>query len=279
MAVQHSLCSPQNHREGRDVWRSPRPCPCTSRATQSHLPNLPGLQRVAHVTVCPSAHPSTHPAVCSCHHPSQPTSSVLKHHTGRGGCCRKLWKCSLQKIHRAALDPLPLLQCGMEARSSEPHCWSERSSHLAKPADHRSMGTIFKTSESYAAQLQQRYPCTAFTLQPHGSWERDCPPKSRLKDAPGALASALTVSASVTAFTPAAKKALTLPQPPLDFPDTSSPKEVTTDRGEASRRPDLLPSQEHRRQQQTLCPCLFPTVLPSSNIHKRRGEERGGEPI
>lgn len=124
------------------------------------------------------------------------------------------------------------------------------------------------------AQLQQRYPCTAFTLQPHGSWERDCPPKSRLKDAPGALASALTSSASVTAFTPAAKKALTLPQPPLDFPDTSSPTEVTTDRGEASRRPDLLPSQEHRRQQQTLCPCLFPTVLPSSNIHKR-----GGKPI
>lgn len=213
--------------------------------------------------------------MCSCHHPSQPTSSVLKHHIGRGGCCRKLWKCSLQKIHRAALDPLPLLQCGMEARSSEPHCWSERSSHPAKPADHRSMGTIFKTSESCAAQrstaaakvpMHSFHPATPWQLGKRLSSKEQtqgcsrcsclCPPKQ----------------CKCNSFHASCKKALTLPQPPLDFPDTSSPKEVTTDRGEASRRPDLLPSQEHRRQQQTLCPCLFPTVLPSSNIHKRRGE-------
>lgn len=150
---------------GRDLWGSPGPCPCSSRATQSHLPNLLG--------------------------------------------------CMASKASQSCTAPTTLLWCRVQVRSSEPHCWSERSSHLARPMDHRSTGIIFKAPggpvQPSITQLQLRYTYAAFSLQPHSSWERDSPPKSSLKDAPGALA--LTSSASVTASTPAGRK----PSPSLNL--------------------------------------------------------------
>lgn len=68
---------------------------------------------------------------------------------------------------------------------------------------------------------------------------RDSPPKSRPQDAPGAPA----LTSSVNSFHASWRKAPTLPQLSLDFPDTSSPKEVIPDRGEESRRPSLPPLQ------------------------------------
>lgn len=44
----------------------------------------------------------------------------------------------VSKDSQSSTGPTALLWCRMEVRSSEPpDCWSERSSHLAKPTDHR----------------------------------------------------------------------------------------------------------------------------------------------
>lgn len=205
---------------GRDLWGSLGPCPCWSRATQSHLPNLPG--------------------------------------------------CMASKDPQSSTGPTALLWCRTEVRPSEPHCWSERSSHLAKPMDHRDH--LQSLWESCAAQLSTaaaKAPICSFTAAPRQLGKR-LPSKEQTQGRP--RCSCPHKQCKCNRFHTSWKNALTLPQPPLHFPDTSSPKGVTTDRGEVNRRPYLLPSQEHRRQQQTLCPCLFPPVLPSSNIYDSRGQ-------
>lgn len=119
-AERHLWCSPQNYREvevGRDLWGSSGPTPCLSRATQSHLPSLPGPQIVPHSTditnpitlqanqaLSLSAHPSTHSAACSHHHPSLPISSILKTQLKEAAAVGN-WKCRLQRMHKAGLEP------------------------------------------------------------------------------------------------------------------------------------------------------------------------------
>lgn len=148
--------------------------------------------------------------------------------------------------------------------SSEPQCWSERSSHLARPMDQRDhFQSLWEPCAAQNSTAAAKVPICSFQpaapqqLGKRLSCQEQTQGCSRCSH-PHKHCKCNTLHTSW-------KKALTLPQPPLNSPDTSSPKEVPTGRGEGSRRPQLLPGQEHRRQQQqTRCPCLFPAGLPAA---------------